>query len=115
MKKRGTFSVELVIALILIATIFAFSIDLSDTNNKTTQANQLKDQCVFLDDVLATWYKNHGKMYPDTLTRMQNMGFLTPTMDLSVFEYSTINDYGLYRLRVVLPVGGTYTSPGSKF
>ena len=46
---------------------------------------------------------------------MKNMGFLTQSMDVSIFEYTTNSDYGAYRLRVTLPIGEIYTSPGSKF
>jgi len=104
---------DIALGLVLIALMMTGVMFMNRTTTKSVEAKQLVDESILIDDALSVWYWSHNSVYPSDLSTLQDMGFLSPGMDFTNFTYETANSYANYQLTVALPVGNTYTSPGS--
>jgi hypothetical protein len=137
MKRNGFISVSLLMPIIVVTLVFASGVSagVSVVTHMTT--NVLKLDCDAIDRALELWAKGHqsvavdsivydtngiahynrNRLYPENLTELgevQGMGyFVSQTIDLSKFTYTTADGGTIYTLGVTLPNGTVYTSPRS--
>jgi type II secretory pathway pseudopilin PulG len=114
-KRRGFFMVELVIGLVVSCVLLGGVMMASGTSKQSSEARELKNQCVLLDQALAGWQESHSGVYPDQLSTLVDLGMVSSQIDFTKFSYTTQNNGTEYRLEATLPVGGTYKSPNSKY
>lgn len=113
--RRGSLLLELCIFTVVLILLLFPLLPSGGTTVRTTNDNLIKDQALVLDNALYVWYTSHGGQYPNTLTVLHDMSFISAEIDLSSFSYSLQNNQTQYRLTANLNNGTTYKSLGSNY
>lgn len=108
-------SIMLIVAIIIASSFLLISISSKGTIVQSVSDNILKDQALVIDNALNYWFSSHGGKYPNNLSVLQDMNFISSSIQLNLFTYALQNNQTEYKLTIPLKNGSTYTSLGSKF
>lgn len=114
-KRRGFGVLDLAIYAIMISLLAVTVTNVVGSTTQSVGAGMNQDQALAMDSALGLWYGSHGGVYPADLSTLRDMGFVSKSVDLSLFTYVTQNGGTQYRLTVKLPDGSSVVSPGSKY
>lgn len=114
MKRQGSIILEVAFIIVLAGILIGTIIPSAEAPIKSASNLSMENQSYIIDNALYSWYSSHKGEYPDNLSILQEMRFISSEIDLNNFDYALYADKSLYRL-TYLKNGKVYKSVGSTY